>query len=51
MKELKKKKYLFAHSNNDVGVAAKNVSLCEIDASVDMNSEQAMEVLHRVQRR
>lgn len=39
-------RHLFAHSNNDVGVAASNVPLGEIDASVDVKPEKAMEVLH-----
>ena len=51
MKELKKRLYLFAHPKNDVGVAAHDVSLSEIDASVDVNPEKAMEMLHRMHRR
>lgn len=43
----RRKRNLFAKSDDDVRVAAGDVSFGKIDASVDADSEKAMEVLHR----
>lgn len=42
-----KERNLFAHSDDDVRVAARDVSLGKINAPADVDSEKAVEVLHR----